>query len=137
MYVDGQVNRRFEDVTTSMSKYEFTMSFSSLGNNGGVRTIQFKPYYGTTAGELSPAQSLTLYVTDDPLSVTVPAAKQGEDLTVTWTAAALQCGQKCFFMNTKIGCLTVYLIFFIRAASFPLDCSKSSSFSQASLFPLK
>ena len=183
MYVDGQVNRRFEDVTTSMSKYEFTMSFSSLGNNGGVRTIQFqpyngttagekfkaytitltttvvnkpevvnftmnpsrvklnvpvtftvntknatkvvlyvdgkantsypttgdvtvierafaslgsgngvrtiqfKPYYGTTAGELSPAQSLTLYVTDDPLTVTVPAAKQGEDLTVTWTAA--------------------------------------------------
>ena len=182
MYVDGQVNRRFEDVTTSMSKYEFTMSFSSLGNNGGVRTIQFqpyngttagekfkaytitltttvvnkpevvnftmnpsrvklnvpltftvntknatkvvlyvdgkantsypttgdvtvierafaslgsgngvrtiqfKPYYGTTAGELSPAQSLTLYVTDDPLTVTVPAAKQGEDLTVTWTA---------------------------------------------------
>ena len=181
MYVDGQVNRRFEDVTTSMSKYEFTMSFSSLGNNGGVRTIQFqpyngttagekfkaytitltttvvnkpevvnftmnpsrvklnvpvtftvntknatkvvlyvdgkantsypttgdvtvierafaslgngngvrtiqfKPYYGTTAGELSPAQSLTLYVTDDPL--TVPAAKQGDDLTVTWTAA--------------------------------------------------
>ena len=183
MYVDGQVNRRFEDVTTSMSKYEFTMSFSSLGNNGGVRTIQFqpyngttagekfkaytitltttvvnkpevvnftmnpsrvklnvpvtftvntknatkvvlyvdgkantsypttgdvtvierafaslgsgngvrtiqfKPYYGTTAGELSPAQSLTLHVTDDPLTVTVPAAKQGEDLTVTWTAA--------------------------------------------------
>ena len=183
MYVDGQVNRRFEDVTTSMSKYEFTMSFSSLGNNGGVRTIQFqpyngttagekfkaytitltttvvnkpevvnftmnpsrvklnvpltftvntknatkvvlyvdgkantsypttgdvtvierafaslgssngvrtiqfKPYYGTTAGELSPAQSLTLYVTDDPLTVTVPAAKQGEDLTVTWMAA--------------------------------------------------
>ena len=183
MYVDGQVNRCFEDVTTSMSKYEFTMSFSSLGNNGGVRTIQFqpyngttagekfkaytitltttvvnkpevvnftmnpsrvklnvpvmftvntknatkvvlyvdgkantsypttgdvtvierafaslgsgngvrtiqfKPYYGTTAGELSPAQSLTLYVTDDPLTVTVPAAKQGEDLTVTWTAA--------------------------------------------------
>ena len=183
MYVDGQVNRRFEDVTTSMSKYEFTMSFSSLGNNGGVRTIQFqpyngttagekfkaytitlmttvvnkpevvnftmnpsrvklnvpvtftvntknatkvvlyvdgkantsypttgdvtvierafaslgsgngvrtiqfKPYYGTTAGELSPAQSLTLYVTDDPLTVTVPAAKQGDDLTVTWTAA--------------------------------------------------
>ena len=183
MYVDGQVNRRFEDVTTSMSKYEFTMSFSSLGNNGGVRTIQFqpyngttagekfkaytitltttvvnkpevvnftmnpsrvklnvpltftvntknatkvvlyvdgkantsypttgdvtvierafaslgsgngvrtiqfKPYYGTTAGELSPAQSPTLYVTDDPLTVTVPAAKQGEDLTVTWTAA--------------------------------------------------
>ena len=183
MYVDGQVNRRLEDVTTSMSKYEFTMSFSSLGNNGGVRTIQFqpyngttagekfkaytitltttvvnkpevvnftmnpsrvklnvpvtftvntknatkvvlyvdgkantsypttgdvtvierafaslgsgngvrtiqfKPYYGTTAGELSPAQSLTLYVTDDPLTVTVPAAKQGEDLTVTWTAA--------------------------------------------------
>ena len=183
MYVDGQVNLRFEDVTTSMSKYEFTMSFSSLGNNGGVRTIQFqpyngttagekfkaytitltttvvnkpevvnftmnpsrvklnvpltftvntknatkvvlyvdgkantsypttgdvtvierafaslgsgngvrtiqfKPYYGTTAGELSPAQSLTLYVTDDPLTVTVPAAKQGEDLTVTWTAA--------------------------------------------------
>ena len=183
MYVDGQVNRRFEDVTTSMSKYEFTMSFSSLGNNGGVRTIQFqpyngttagekfkaytitltttvvnkpevvnftmnpsrvklnvpvtftvntknatkvvlyvdgkantsypttgdvtvierafaslgsgngvrtiqfKPYYGTTAGELSPAQSLTLYVTDDPLTVTVSAAKQGEDLTVTWTAA--------------------------------------------------
>ena len=183
MYVDGQVNRRVEDVTTSMSKYEFTMSFSSLGNNGGVRTIQFqpyngttagekfkaytitltttvvnkpevvnftmnpsrvklnvpvtftvntknatkvvlyvdgkantsypttgdvtvierafaslgngngvrtiqfKPYYGTTAGELSPAQSLTLYVTDDPLTVTVPAAKQGEDLTVTWTAA--------------------------------------------------
>jgi len=183
MYVDGQVNRRFEDVTTSMSKYEFTMSFSSLGNNGGVRTIQFqpyngttagekfkaytitltttvvnkpevvnftmnpsrvklnvpvtftvntknatkvvlyvdgkantsypttgdvtvierafaslgsgngvrtiqfKPYYGTTAGELSPAQSLMLYVTDDPLTVTVPAAKQGEDLTVTWTAA--------------------------------------------------
>ena len=183
MYVDGQVNRRFEDVTTSMSKYEFTMSFSSLGNNGGVRTIQFqpyngttagekfkaytitltttvvnkpevvnftmnpsrvklnvpvtftvntknatkvvlyvdgkantsypttgdvtviertfaslgsgngvrtiqfKPYYGTTAGELSPAQSLALYVTDDPLTVTVPAAKQGEDLTVTWTAA--------------------------------------------------
>ena len=183
MYVDGQVNRRFEYVTTSMSKYEFTMSFSSLGNNGGVRTIQFqpyngttagekfkaytitltttvvnkpevvnftmnpsrvklnvpvtftvntknatkvvlyvdgkantsypttgdvtvierafaslgngngvrtiqfKPYYGTTAGELSPAQSLTLYVTDDPLTVTVPAAKQGEDLTVTWTAA--------------------------------------------------
>ena len=183
MYVDGQVNRRFEDVTTSMSKYEFTMSFSSLGNNGGVRTIQFqpyngttagekfkaytitltttvvnkpevvnftmnpsrvklnvpltftvntknatkvvlyvdgkantsypttgdvtvierafaslgsgngvrtiqfKPYYGMTAGELSPAQSLTLYVTDDPLTVTVPAAKQGEDLTVTWTAA--------------------------------------------------
>ena len=183
MYVGGQVNRRFEDVTTSMSKYEFTMSFSSLGNNGGVRTIQFqpyngttagekfkaytitltttvvnkpevvnftmnpsrvklnvpatftvntknatkvvlyvdgkantsypttgdvtvierafaslgsgngvrtiqfKPYYGTTAGELSPAQSLTLYVTDDPLTVTVPAAKQGEDLTVTWTAA--------------------------------------------------
>ena len=183
MYVDGQVNRRFEDVTTSMSKYEFTMSFSSLGNNGGVRTIQFqpyngttagekfkaytitltttvvnkpevvnftmnpsrvklnvpvtftvntknatkvvlcvdgkantsypttgdvtvierafaslgsgngvrtiqfKPYYGTTAGELSPAQSLTLYVTNDPLTVTVPAAKQGEDLTVTWTAA--------------------------------------------------
>ena len=183
MYVDGQVNRRFEDVTTSMSKYEFTMSFSSLGNNSGVRTIQFqpyngttagekfkaytitltttvvnkpevvnftmnpsrvklnvpvtftvntknatkvvlyvdgkantsypttgdvtvierafaslgsgngvrtiqfKPYYGTTAGELSPAQSLALYVTDDPLTVTVPAAKQGEDLTVTWTAA--------------------------------------------------
>ena len=183
MYVDGQVNRRFEDVTTSMSKYEFTMSFSSLGNNGGVRTIQFqpyngttagekfkaytitltttvvnkpevvnftmnpsrvklnvpvtftvntknatkvvlyvdgkantsypttgdvtvierafaslgsgngvrtiqfRPYYGTTAGELSPAQSLTLYMTDDPLTVTVPAAKQGEDLTVTWTAA--------------------------------------------------
>ena len=183
MYVDGQVNRRFEDVTTSMSKYEFTMSFSSLGNNGGVRTIQFqpyngttagekfkaytitltttvvnkpevvnftmnpsrvklnvpvtftvntknatkvvlyvdgkantsypttgdvtvierafaslgngngvrtlqfKPYYGATAGELSPAQSLTLYVTDDPLTVTVPAAKQGDDLTVTWTAA--------------------------------------------------
>ena len=183
MYVDGQVNRRFEDVTTSMSKYEFTMSFSSLGNNGGVRTIQFqpyngttagekfkaytitltttvvnkpevvnftmnpsrvklnvpvtftvntknatkvvlyvdgkantsypttgdvtvierafaslgsgngvrtiqfKPYYGTTAGELSPAQSLTLYVADDPLTVTVPAAKQGDDLTVTWTAA--------------------------------------------------
>ena len=183
MYVDRQVNRRFEDVTTSMSKYEFTMSFSSLGNNGGVRTIQFqpyngttagekfkaytitltttvvnkpevvnftmnpsrvklnvpvtftvntknatkvvlyvdgkantsypttgdvtvierafaslgsgngvrtiqfRPYYGTTAGELSPAQSLTLYVTDDPLTVTVPAAKQGEDLTVTWTAA--------------------------------------------------
>ena len=183
MYVDGQVNRRFEDVTTSMSKYEFTMSFSSLGNNGGVRTIQFQPYngttagekfkaytitltttvvnkpevvnftmnpsrvklnvpvtftvntknatkvvlyvdgkantsypttgdvtvierafaslgsgngvrtiqfksyYGTTAGELSPVQSLTLYVTDDPLTVTVPAAKQGEDLTVTWTAA--------------------------------------------------
>ena len=183
MYVDGQVNRRFEDVTTSMSKYEFTMSFSSLGNNGGVRTIQFqpyngttagaksqvytitltttavnkpevvsftmtpnrvklnvpvtftvntknatkvvlyvdgkantsypttgdvtviertfaslgsgngvrtiqfKPYYGTTAGELSPAQSLTLYVTDDPLTVTVPAANQGDDLTVTWTAA--------------------------------------------------
>ncbi len=183
MYVDGQVNRRFEDVTTSMSKYEFTMSFSSLGNNGGVRTIQFqpyngttagekfkaytitltttvvnkpevvnftmnpsrvklnvpvtftvntknatkvvlyvdgkantsypttgdvtvierafaslgsgngvrtiqfRPYYGTTAGELSPAQSLTLYVTDDPLTVTVPAAKQGEDLTVSWTAA--------------------------------------------------
>ena len=183
MYIDGQVNRRFEDVTTSMSKYEFTMSFSSLGNNGGVRTIQFqpyngttagekfkaytitltttvvnkpevvnftmnpsrvklnvpltftvntknatkvvlyvdgkantsypttgdvtvierafaslgsgngvrtiqfKPYYGTTAGELSPAQSLTLYVTDDPLTVTVPAAKQGEDLTLTWTAA--------------------------------------------------
>ena len=183
MYVDGQVNRRFEDVTTSMSKYEFTMSFSSLGNNGGVRTIQFqpyngttagekfkaytitltttvvnkpevvnftmnpsrvklnvpltftvntknatkvvlyvdgkantsypttgdvtvierafaslgssngvrtiqfKPYYGTTAGELSPAQSLTLYVTDNPLTVTVPAAKQGEDLTLTWTAA--------------------------------------------------
>ena len=183
MYVDGQVNRRFEDVTTSMSKYEFTMSFSSLGNNGGVRTIQFqpyngttagekfkaytitltttvvnkpevvnftmnpsrvklnvpvtftvntknatkvvlyvdgkantsypttgdvtvierafaslgsgngvrtiqfRPYYGTTAGELSPAQSLTLYVTDDPLTVTVPAAKQGEVLTVTWTAA--------------------------------------------------
>ena len=183
MYVDGQVNRRFEDVTTSMSKYEFSMSFSSLGNNGGVRTIQFqpyngttagekfkaytitltttvvnkpevvnftmnpsrvklnvpvtftvntknatkivlyvdgkantsypttgdvtvierafaslgsgngvrtiqfKPYYGTTAGELSPAQSLTLYVTDDPLTVTVPAAKQGDDLTVTWTAA--------------------------------------------------
>ena len=183
MYVDGRVNRRFEDVTTSMSKYEFTMSFSSLGNNGGVRTIQFqpyngttagekfkaytitltttvvnkpevvnftmnpsrvklnvpvtftvntknatkvvlyvdgkantsypttgdvtvierafaslgsgngvrtiqfRPYYGTTAGELSPAQSLTLYVTDDPLTVTVPAAKQGEDLTVTWTAA--------------------------------------------------
>ena len=183
MYVDGQVNRRFEDVTTSMSKYEFTMSFSSLGNNGGVRTIQFqpyngttagekfkaytitltttvvnkpevvnftmnpsrvklnvpvtftvntknatkvvlyvdgkantsypttgdvtvierafaslgsgngvrtiqfRPYYGTTAGELSPAQSLTLYVTDDPLTVTIPAAKQGEDLTVTWTAA--------------------------------------------------
>ena len=183
MYVDGQVNRRFEDVTTSMSKYEFTMSFSSLGNNSGVRTIQFqpyngttagekfkaytitltttvvnkpevvnftmnpsrvklnvpvtftvntknatkvvlyvdgkantsypttgdvtvierafaslgsgngvrtiqfKPYYGTTAGELSPAQSLTLYVTDDPLTVTVPAAKQGDDLTVTWTAA--------------------------------------------------
>ena len=183
MYVDGQVNRRFEDVTTSMSKYEFTMSFSSLGNNGGVRTIQFqpyngttagekfkaytitltttvvnkpevvnftmnpsrvklnvpvtftvntknatkvvlyvdgkantsypttgdvtvierafaslgsgngvraiqfRPYYGTTAGELSPAQSLTLYVTDDPLTVTVPAAKQDEDLTVTWTAA--------------------------------------------------
>ena len=183
MYVDGQVNRRFEDVTTSMSKYEFTMSFSSLGNNGGVRTIQFqpyngttagekfraytitltttvvnkpevvsftmnpsrvklnvpmtftvntknatkvvlyvdgkantsypttgdvtvierafaslgsgngvraiqfKPYYGTTAGELSPAQSLTLYVTDDPLTVTVPAVKQGDDLTVTWTAA--------------------------------------------------
>ena len=183
MYVDGQVNRRFEDVTTSMSKYEFTMSFSSLGNNGGVRTIQFQPYngttagekfkaytitltttvvnkpevvnftmnpsrvklnvpvtftvntknatkvvlyvdgkantsypttgdvtvierafaslgsgngvrtiqfnpyYGTTAGELSPAQSLTLYVTDDPLTVTIPAAKQGEDLTVTWTAA--------------------------------------------------
>lgn len=51
MYVDGQVNRRFEDVTTSMSKYEFTMSFSSLGNNGGVRTIQFQPYNGTTAGE--------------------------------------------------------------------------------------
>ena len=23
MYVDGQVNRRFEDVTTGMSKYEF------------------------------------------------------------------------------------------------------------------
>ena len=183
MYVDGQVNRRFEDVTTSMSKYEFTMSFSSLGNNGGVRTIQFqpyngttagekfkaytitltttvvnkpevvnftmnpsrvklnvpvtftvntknatkvvlyvdgkantsypttgdvtvierafaslgsgngvrtiqfRPYYGTTAGELSPAQSLTLYMTDDPLTVTVPAAKQGDDLTVTWTAA--------------------------------------------------
>ena len=183
MYVDGQVNRRFEDVTTSMSKYEFTMSFSSLGNNGGVRTIQFqpyngttagekfkaytitltttvvnkpevvnftmnpsrvklnvpvtftvntknatkvvlyvdgkantsypttgdvtvierafaslgsgngvrtiqfRPYYGTTAGELSPTQSLTLYVTDDPLTVTVPAAKQGDDLTVTWTAA--------------------------------------------------
>ena len=183
MYVDGQVNRRFEDVTTSMSKYEFTMSFASLGSNGGVRTIQFqpyngttagaksqvytitltttavnkpevvsftmtpnrvklnvpvtftvntknatkvvlyvdgkvntsyptagsttvierafaslgngngvrtiqfKPYYGTTAGKLSPAQSLTLYVTDDPLTVTVPAAKQGEELTVTWTAA--------------------------------------------------
>ena len=26
-------------------------------------------------------------MTDDPLTVTVPAAKQGEDLTVTWTAA--------------------------------------------------
>ena len=182
MYVDGQVNRRFEDVTTNMSKYEFTISFASLGNNGGVRTIQFqpyngttageksqvytitltttvvnkpevvsvsmnpsrvklnvpvtftvntknatkvvmyvdgkantsypttgdvtvierafaslgsgngirtiqfKPYYGTTAGELSPAQFLTLYVHDDPLTVSVPAAKQGEDLTVTWTA---------------------------------------------------
>ena len=34
MYVDGQVNRRFEDVTTSMSKYEFTMSFSSLHDGG-------------------------------------------------------------------------------------------------------
>ena len=183
MYIDGSVNRRFEDITPDMTEYTFTMSFSSLGNNGGkraiafqayngttagektservvtvanespnkptvtswsldkstvdlnetitftintknatkvvlyvdgkantsypttgdvtvierafaslgsgngVRTIQFKPYYGTTAGELSPAQSLTLYVTDDPLTVTVPAAKQGEDLTVTWTAA--------------------------------------------------
>ena len=199
MYVDGQVNRRFEDVTTSMSKYEFTMSFSSLGNNGGVRTIQFqpyngttagekfkaytitltttvvnkpevvnftmnpsrvklnvpvtftvntknatkvvlyvdgkantsypttgdvtvierafaslgsgngvrtiqfKPYYGTTAGELSPAQSLTLYVTDDPLTVTVPAAKQGDDLTVTWTAAGGATKYQLLLLTTPDG----------------------------------
>ena len=63
MYVDGQVNRRFEDVTTSMSKYEFTMSFSSLGNNGGVRTIQFQPYNGTTAGEKFKAYTITLTTT--------------------------------------------------------------------------
>ena len=84
LYVDGKANTSYPttgDVTV------IERAFASLGSGNGVRTIQFKPYYGTTAGELSPAQSLTLYVTDDPLTVTVPAAKQGEDLTVTWTAA--------------------------------------------------
>ena len=51
MYIDGSVNRRFEDITPDMTEYTFTMSFSSLGNNGGKRAIAFQAYNGTTAGE--------------------------------------------------------------------------------------
>ena len=51
MYIDGSVNRRFEDITPDMTEYTFTMSFSSLGSNGGKRAIAFQAYNGTTAGE--------------------------------------------------------------------------------------
>ena len=42
MYIDGSVNRRFENITPDMTEYTFTMSFSSLGNNGGKRAIAFQ-----------------------------------------------------------------------------------------------
>ena len=35
MYIDGSVNRRFEDITPDMTEYTFTMSFSSLGEQRG------------------------------------------------------------------------------------------------------
>lgn len=55
MYIDGSVNRRFENITPDMTEYTFTMAFSSLGNNGGKRTIAFQAYNGT-GGATRPPQ---------------------------------------------------------------------------------
>jgi len=59
MYIDGSVNRRFEDITPDMTEYTFTMSFSSLGSNGGKRAIAFQAYNGTTAGEKTSERVVT------------------------------------------------------------------------------
>ena len=93
MYIDGSVNRRFEDITPDMTEYTFTMSFSSLGNNGGKRAIAFQAYNGTTAGEKTSERVVTV-ANESPNKPTVTSwslNKSTVDLNETIT----------FTINTK------------------------------------
>ena len=93
MYIDGSVNRRFEDITPDMTEYTFTMSFSSLGSNGGKRAIAFQAYNGTTAGEKTSERVVTV-ANESPNKPTVTSwslDKSTVDLNETIT----------FTINTK------------------------------------
>ena len=93
MYIDGSVNRRFEDITPDMTEYTFTMSFSSLGSNGGKRAIAFQAYNGTTAGEKTSERVVTV-ANESPNKPTVTSwslNKSTVDLNETIT----------FTINTK------------------------------------
>ena len=93
MYIDGSVNRRFENITPDMTEYTFTMSFSSLGSNGGKRAIAFQAYNGTTAGEKTSERVVTV-ANESPNKPTVTSwslNKSTVDLNETIT----------FTINTK------------------------------------
>ena len=86
MYIDGSVNRYIYDVPTDTST--LTMSFSSMGSNGGKRTIAFQAYNGNTPGEKSDVQTITLTKPSVKPQVTVKNIDKttvglGENITFT------------------------------------------------------
>ena len=86
MYIDGSVNRYIYDVPTDTST--LTMSFSSMGSNGGRRTIAFQAYNGNTPGEKSAEQTITLTKPSVKPQVTVKNIDKttvglGENITFT------------------------------------------------------
>ena len=86
MYIDGSVNRYIYDVPTDTST--LTMSFSSMGSNGGKRTIAFQAYNGNTPGEKSAEQTITLTKPSVKPQVTVKNIDKttvglGENITFT------------------------------------------------------
>ena len=54
MYIDGSVNRRFENITPDMMEYTFTMAFSSLGTTGASVPLRSKPTTAQSAATRPP-----------------------------------------------------------------------------------
>ena len=64
VYIDGSVNRYIYDVKDGATTFQ--MSFSTLGSNGGVRTVAFQPYNGNTPGAMSDTKTITISVAIKP-----------------------------------------------------------------------
>ena len=85
VYIDGKLNRYIYDVKDGATTFQ--MSFSTLGSNGGVRTVAFQPYNGNTPGTMSDTKTITISVANKPqvelLKISNPNATLGENITFT------------------------------------------------------